>query len=220
MKVQFSQFVTKYRKGITMFATMFAVTIALLFFGITGYAAVNAQATATPTNTFTPSPTNTLTPTPLATGIANPQGSGFVQYLICGNYSFGQITPGSCLQVYNGSDIEVFSSAGRRTWYLDGETGNVTAFGSVSSGASGWKCVHGTQSITGSGTAIPATLTAAGISTPQVVIPAISGNTTGDINSVSASRGSGVVTFLVWNSALTPVAASGAATIDYQVCGN
>lgn len=205
---------------------MIAVAVALLFglllLGSLSAPLVHAQATATPTNTNTPSPTPTLTPTPIATGLANPQGGGFLQYLRCGAYSFGVITPGACLQVYNGSDMEAFSAAGARTFFMDGETGNVTTAGTftVTGAVNGYKCVHGSQSITGSGTAIPATMTAAGISTPSIILASLNSASTGDLHHVSAVTSGGAVTLQVWNSALTPAASSGAATVAYEICGN
>lgn len=210
----------KNRKLIGIIAAGLALLIIGLFLFATVPAAVMAQATATPTATFTPSSTATLTPSPIATGLPNPVGGGFVQYLRCGAYNFGEITPGACLQIYNGSDIEGFSAAGRRTYLMDAETGDVTIYGRLSQGPLSVKCVRGEQSITGSGTAIPATLTAAGISTPQFVQATLGQAITGDANLVSATHGSGVVTLLVYNSALTPVAASGAAVVDYEICGN
>lgn len=191
-----------------------AIILSVVFFSATVPAALAMQATATPTNTFTPVPTNTPTPTFIATGIANPAANGFLQYLICGEQSYGRITPGACLQIYNGSDIEVFSQAGRRTWYLDGETGNSSA-----SQGLGSRCVRGTQNVIGAATVIPATLTAAGIATPSFVVTGLGTDATGDGLHLTHTRASGVVTLKVWSSALTPVAATTVVAVDYEVCG-
>lgn len=103
-----------------------------------------------------------------------------------------------------------------------GNSGALTISGamSVSGAINGVKCVNGSQSITGAGTAIPATLTAAGISTPSFVQVTLLTDPNGDVSNVSSTNAAGVVTLKVWNSALTPVASSGAATVNYNICGN
>lgn len=207
------------RKRLAVIVTLFVLFGAMMFLFATVPAAVNAQATATPTQTPTTAPTDTPTPTPIATGLPNPQGGGFLQYLRCGEYSFGLVTPGACLQTYNGSDIEMFSAAGARTIFVDGETGNITSIGAIAQGSTGVKCVSGTQAITGSGTVVPGTLSGAGISTPSAVMASLASDSTGDLHHVSTTKSSGVVTLKLWNSALTPVASSGAGTVDFIVCG-
>ena len=103
-----------------------------------------------------------------------------------------------------------------------GNSGALTISGAVSvSGAiNGVKCVNGTQNVIGSATAIPATLTAAGIATPSFVQASLGTDATGDGVYVTNTRGSGVVTFKIWNSALTPAAATTVVAVDYTVCGN
>lgn len=196
-----------------------AIITAVMFFSATVPAAVAMQATATPTNTSTPVPTNTPTPTFIATGLPNPAANGFLQYLICGEQSYGRITPGACLQIYNGSDIEVFSQAGARTWYLDGETGSTSGGQGL-----GNRCVRGQQSVIGAATVIPATLTAAGITTPSWAMHSMAGDIGNTHHSASHSNASGVVTLKVWNNMLsgtvTPQAATTTVAIDYEVCGN
>lgn len=223
MKIHFnSAWFKEHRKVIAIVSIIAFIVIAMFLFVTSAPNVAFAQATVTPTNTLTPSPTPTLTPTPLATGLANPSGN--VQYMICGRYSFGEVTPGACLQVYNGSDIEVFSSAGRRTWYLDGETGNVTVYGSISEGASGVKCVDGEQSFIGSATVIPATLTAAGISTPRAALMSFASSPNNDHALLWSTSSGGAVTLnagqAILGATLTPQAATTTVSTEYRVCGN
>lgn len=207
-------------KGVQFAVGFAAFLLIVLFLTATGPAAVYAQATPTATLTNTPAPTNTLTPTPIATGIANASANGLLQYLICGEYSFGRVTPGACVQIYNGSDIEVKASTGRTTWLLDGETGNVTTFGAISQGPSALKCAYGSQSITGSGTVVAATPAAMGITTPVYVLQSLAEDSTGAKHHTSSTNAAGVVTLKVWDSALTPAASGSAAVVNYTVCGN
>jgi hypothetical protein len=206
------------RKTLAIIVAFVLIASALLVFVMSAPPSVQAQSTVTPSPTPTAANTATLTPTAIATGVANPAGNG-IQYLICGRYGFGNITPGACLQIYNGSDSEGYATTGRRTYLMDAETGNVTIYGSLAQGTTGTKCVSSTQSITGSGTVVPGTLSGAGISTPSAVMASLASDSTGDLSHVSTTKASGVVTLKVWNSALTPAASSGAANVDFIVCG-
>lgn len=223
MKLKHLSFNPKFvnRKFTSILIAMIVMMVLAFALSATIPAAVQAQATATATNTATTAPTNTPTPTALATALANTSGNGFVQYLRCGSYSFGQVTPGACLSIFNGSDIEVFSSTGRRTWYLDGETGQVTRY---TGGTGADKCWKGQQTVLGSATVIPATLTAVGISTPAWVSEGFAASPGNTYWQHSHTNAAGVVTLNVYQNILsgtvTPQAATTSVAIDYEVCGN
>lgn len=201
------------RRGLIAGLVVFALCFMLLGAFAGPLATANAQQTSTPT--LTPTATSTVTPTRVATSAPMVQGNGLVQYLQCGYYGFGVITAGDCVQIHNGSDISTYNTAGQRTFFLDGETGL------AAQGVGGIKCVQGSQSVTGSATVIPATLTAAGISTPQFVTKGLAADPVGNYNLVTHTNAAGVVTLKVWGLvAQTPVANTTPVAVDYQVCGS
>ena len=100
-----------------------------------------------------------------------------------------------------------------------GNSGAVTISGPIN----GVKCYKGQQTVLGSATAIPATLTAAGISTPTWAdqsFAAAPGNTYWNS---AHTNSAGVVTFSVYQALLsgtvTPQAATTAVALDYEICG-
>lgn len=89
--------------------------------------------------------------------------------------------------------------------------------------SNGVKCYKGQQTVLGAATAIPATLTAVGITTPTWAdqsLAAAPGNTYWQTYHTNSA---GVVTFGVYQAMLagtvTPQAATTAVALDYEVCG-
>gem|GEM_PF-4191791 len=82
----------------------------------------------------------------------------------------------------------------------------------------------GTQNVTGSATVIPATLAAAGITTPRAPVASLGADITLDGDNVTTSNASGVVTLKVWQlrtaATTTPQAATTAIAVNYCVDGN
>lgn len=82
----------------------------------------------------------------------------------------------------------------------------------------------GVQSVGGAATVIPATLAAAGITTPRAPIAALGQDITLDGNSVTTANASGVVTIKVWQlrtaATTTPQAATTPVTVNYCVDGD
>ncbi len=82
----------------------------------------------------------------------------------------------------------------------------------------------GVQSVNGVATVIPATLTAAGVTTPRAPVVSLGQDITLDGNSVTVSNASGVVTLKVWQlrtaATTTPQAATTPVTVNYCVDGN
>jgi hypothetical protein len=82
----------------------------------------------------------------------------------------------------------------------------------------------GAQSVNGAATVIPATLTAAGITTPVAPVAALGADITLDGDSVTTANASGVVTLKVWQlrtaATTTPQAATTPITVNYCVSGN
>jgi hypothetical protein len=82
----------------------------------------------------------------------------------------------------------------------------------------------GSQSVNGSATVIPATLTAAGITTPRAPVATLGQDITLDGNSVTVSNAANVVTVKVWQlrtaATTTPQAATTPVTVNYCVDGN
>lgn len=102
-------------------------------------------------------------------------------------------------------------------------TGNLTVSGVISQGASAQKCITGQQSYIGSATVIPATLTAAGITTPFPAIGSINQGPNNNVNLLSSTSTSGVVTLNAWQAilgaTLTPVASTTTVAETYTICG-
>lgn len=82
----------------------------------------------------------------------------------------------------------------------------------------------GAQSVNGSATVIPATLTAAGITTPRAPVASLGADITIDGDSVTTANSAGVVTLKVWQlrtaATTTPQAATTPITINYCIDGN
>lgn len=153
------------------------------------------------------------TPVPVEFGAQSLQNTG----IKCG------ASADPCVISNFGRDLNVYSDEQSTSKFsVDGATGNVTVAGTlnVTGAVNGYKCVNGSQNVIGSATAIPATLTAAGISTPSFVQVSLGTDATGDGDKLTFTKASGVVTLKVWNSALTPVAATTVVAVDYRVCGN
>lgn len=113
-----------------------------------------------------------------------------------------------------GRDIVLYSDEGTtQKFSVDGATGLITS--------AGIKCVKGSQSVVaGSATVIPATLTAAGITTPTWSRAQIAVALTGDADKASTTNSAGVITLLLYNSALTPAASTTTTAANYEVCGS
>lgn len=105
-------------------------------------------------------------------------------------------------------------------------SGNSTIAGSltVSGAINGVKCYKGQQSVLGAATAIPATLTAAGISTPTWADQSFAAAPGDTYWQSYHTNSAGVVTFGVYQQLLsgtvTPQAATTTVALDYEVCGN
>lgn len=102
-------------------------------------------------------------------------------------------------------------------------TGNLSVSGSLSQGASTQKCVGGQQSFIGSATVIPATLTAAGITTPFPAVMTINQGPNNNNGLLASTSSSGVVSMnayqAILGATLTPVAATTTTAVTYYVCG-
>lgn len=88
-------------------------------------------------------------------------------------------------------------------------TGNVLRYPTASR-----QMLCGTQTITGTGTI------AHGLATPQAVVVSLGSDATGDGASVSSTNSSATVTAKVWNTALTPAAATTPVTVNWCVIGS
>lgn len=82
----------------------------------------------------------------------------------------------------------------------------------------------GTQNVTGAATVIPATLTAAGVTTPRAPVASLGTDITLDADNITVSNASGVVTLKVWQlrtaATTTPQAATTPVAVNYCVDGN
>lgn len=112
----------------------------------------------------------------------------------------------------------VFSVSGAGNTTIGGTLG-VTGLVTIN----GVKCYKGQQSVLGAATAIPATLTAAGISTPAWVSQSFAASPGDTYWQHSHTNAAGVVTFNVYQRLLsgtvTPQAATTTVALDYEVCG-
>jgi hypothetical protein len=169
---------------------------------------VLAQATAT----STPTTAATNTPTPTATAINTPRPmaqsiSGYAQGYRVGQYGVTFDTTGSAFQAWGGNTIDLYSAAGRNTVKINGATGSVDFYGSVSSS----NC--GTVAVTNSATVVaPTGLTP---TSGQVSMSAI----TADAARASILANTGGITVTVYSTALTPTANATPATVNYCVYG-
>lgn len=148
----------------------------------------------------------------------------------------------NCVESWYGGSIRVYSDAGTtQKFAVVGSNGNTSIGGDltvtgvittnggyigVTPVATATARPHwcGVQSVTGAATVIPATLTAAGVTTPRAPVASLGQDITLDADSVTTSNSAGVVTLKVWQlrtaATTTPQAASGAATVNYCVDGN
>ncbi len=194
-------------------AIALALVFVLVVFGTNAPLAL-AQATDTPTPTNTPTNTPTPTVTPFPVSRVGAVGGTW----LC------RVNTIDCIQSRNGGGIHFYGSNGALTFSVSAANGNIVTTGRLAQGPQGIKCVNGQQTVLGAATAIPATLTAAGIATPvfaQAEFNADPGNT---YWTHSHTNSSGVVTFKVWQNMLsgtvTPQAATTGVAMDYTVCGN
>jgi len=162
-----------------------------------------AQVTATPTATSAA----TNTPTPTATMVNTPQPllsdpATFAAGYRVGSYAGGAtpVMAGSAFQIYEGASIDIYSTTGRNTFRVNGETGDVTAYGSIIA-TTGININCAKNNITGTLTATPIA-GATPVNNPVVSIAAI----TGDAAHPYGSYTGGVFTLGVMNTALTPTA--------------
>lgn len=146
----------------------------------------------------------------------------------------------NCVDARNGSSIVTYSDNGStQTIKLNGSTGSIEASGVITTdggyigitpvptatvdprrliyGATetpaNQKIVCGQTNVTGTGTL------ATGLATPSYGVVSLAGDVTGDHARVSYTNSGGTVTAKVWNSALTPAAASGAVVVDWCFVG-
>lgn len=119
----------------------------------------------------------------------------------------------NCVEAWNGMNIVMYSDAGNtRVFKVNGADGVIT--GKVLQYAtSGSKQICSTQTITGTGTI------AHGLATPQYVNVSLAQDATGDGNSLSYTNSSATVTIKVWNSALTPAAATTPVSVSWCAVG-
>lgn len=119
----------------------------------------------------------------------------------------------NCVEAWNGMNVVMYSDAGNtRVFKVDGSNGNIT--GKVLQYATpGSKQVCSTQTITGTG------VIATGLATPQYVNMSLAQDTTGDGNRLSYTNSAATVTVKVWNSALTPAAATTPVSVSWCAIG-
>jgi len=163
-----------------------SLVLALLAFSLYNAPRTLAQSTATATNT----PTNTRTPTPTSTPIATPlplsqSVAGFTYGTRCGQYGLTLSTAGDCFQALNGSGISLYSAAGRRTFHVDGETGNVDIYGTMAN-ATGTLAAD-SLAVGGGYGAAGCTITSAGALSCNDAIVTDSGITSGDATGSAGS---------------------------------
>lgn len=113
----------------------------------------------------------------------------------------------------------VFSVSGAGNTTIGGTLG-VTGLVTIN----GVKCYKGQQAVLGAATAIPATLTAAGITTPTWANQNFAASPGDTYWTHSHTIGAGVVTFNTYQRLLsgtvTPQAATTTVALDYEICGN
>lgn len=101
----------------------------------------------------------------------------------------------------NGTRVFDIASSGAVTGYL------------LQYPTTGQRVVCGSTTITGTG------VIAHGLATPQYVLHNLAGDATGNGNLTSHTNISGVVTLKIWNSALTPAAATTPLAVDWCAVG-
>lgn len=149
----------------------------------------------------------------------------------------------NCVESWYGGSIRVYSDAGTtQKFAVVGSNGNTSIggdltvtgvittnggyVGNITPVATATARPHwcGVQTVNGSATVIPATLTAAGITTPRAPVATLGQDITLDGNAVTVANASGVVTLKVWQlrtaATTTPQAGTTPAVVDYCVDGN
>jgi len=122
------------RNQARLYAMMIAIIFALVaIFGLTlqsTQASPALQSTATATATATATNTPTPTATPIATALPMFQSlTGFAQGQRVGQYGISVTTSGDAFQGAAGSGISLYSSTGRQTFHVAGDTGKITGTG-------------------------------------------------------------------------------------------
>lgn len=119
----------------------------------------------------------------------------------------------NCVEAWNGMNVVMYSDAGNtRVFKVDGSNGNIT--GKVLQYATpGSRQICSTQTITGTD------VIAHGLATPQYVNVSLAQDATGDGARLSYTNASATVTIKVWNSALTPAAATTPVSVSWCAVG-
>ncbi len=119
----------------------------------------------------------------------------------------------NCVEAWNGMNVVMYADAGNtRVFKVNGADGVIT--GKVLQYATpGSRQICSTQTITGTG------VLATGLATPQYVNASIAQDLTGDGNRLSYTNSAATVTVKIWNSALTPAAATTPVTVSWCAVG-
>ncbi len=149
----------------------------------------------------------------------------------------------NCVESWYGGSLRIYSDAGTtQKFAVVGSNGNTSIggdltvtgvittnggyAGNITPVATATARPHwcGVQTVNGAATVIPATLTAAGITTPRAPVATLGQDITLDANQVTVSNAAGVVTIKVWQlrtaATLTPQAATTPAVANVCVDGN
>lgn len=211
------------RKTLFSFLAVAIVFVTLFALSTARAPLVHAQTTATPTNTLTPTNTPTTTPTAVSTLFPMVQGNGLVSTFTCNTGRYPTPAPGDCIQLRTGS-IHAYDSNGNLTFSVDGATGNLSIAGSFTRGGfTTNKCAQFAQTFTGAATVVPATLTAAGITTPQPALLTFAQGPSQNNALLSSTTSGGVTTINAWQAitgaTITPQAATTPVVVQVTVCG-
>ena len=119
----------------------------------------------------------------------------------------------NCVESWNGGNLIVYSDAGTtQTFKVTGSSGAITGY-VLQYPTPGLKEVCSSQTITGTAAL------AHGLATPSYVQVALGSDATGDGSRVTFTNASKTVTAKVWNTALTPAAATTPVTVNWCVIG-
>jgi hypothetical protein len=119
----------------------------------------------------------------------------------------------NCVEAWNGANLIVYSDNGTtQKFKVNGSTGAVTGF-VLQYPTPGTKENCATQTITGTG------VLATGLATPQYVNLTLAQDATGDGARLTYTNSSATVTAKVWNTALTPAAATTPVTVSWCAVG-
>jgi hypothetical protein len=203
----------KTQKNILAVALGVLTFIVVMFLVAAPLVSIAHASTNTPTPTNTPTLTPTLTTTPFPNAINAIDGS-----VIC---KFGGNGTYDCIQGRAGASIHLYDSNFKNTFSVNGQTGAVhaqsltlaTPMAVLAYQTPGVRMKCGEDTITG-------TLAIAhGMATPQFVTANLAGDANGDHARVSSVNASATVTIKVWNTALTPAAATTPVAVDWCVVG-